>query len=108
MINQIIFFDNKKQSIEGTKRGLIAFVTLILCNLYYFKEPKLLESLIICSALGVQIPNNMYESVVYSTLIGIVIFSVCYETGSSFLFNVFKCLLSGCLIYLIYWSNKER
>jgi len=105
MITKLIFFDNKEQSIEGTKRGLIAFVTLILCNLYYSGELKVLESLLICSALGVQMPSNFYESIIYSALVGIVIFGVCYESWQSFLFNVFKCVLAGSLIYLIYWSN---
>lgn len=133
MRTELIFFDNFNNGIKGTKRGIIAFISLIIIhflwylvmkNKYYIsKKPINIYSMIfvwllICSALAVQIPKNYKESFFYSFLIGLVIFGVFNFTNYSILsewnlnisiidtiFGIISCIIAGSLIYLIYWKN---
>ena len=97
MKTQLIFFDSWEESKKGTLRGLVAIITLILCDLIWFqildykKEggvtkkfnyiSAFLAWLLICSAIGVQLPNNYKEAVVYGILVGLVIYGVFNATN---------------------------
>jgi uncharacterized membrane protein len=135
MKTELIFFDKFENSIQGTQRGLIAFISLIILDFIWFslmkskyyttKKPinifsALLVYLILCSALGVQLPKNYSQALVYSLLIGFVIYGVFNLTNYSILnewkldiviydilWGMFNCAVAGSLIYLIYWKNKN-
>jgi uncharacterized membrane protein len=134
MKTELIFFDKFENSIKGTQRGLIAYISLIVLDYiwfslmkskyYYNKKPinifsVLIVYTIICSALGVQLPKNYGEALVYSLLVGFVVYSVFNLTNYSILnewkldiviydilWGMFNCAVAGSLIYLIYWKNK--
>jgi len=93
MKTELIFFESKEQSIEGIKRGLVAFITLILCNFLLFRKPKCLQSFLICCALGVQIPKSYNEVLVYSFLVGLVVFQ--FD-----IISILICMLAGSFTYL--------
>jgi hypothetical protein len=94
---ELVFFDDKYQSIEGTKRALIAFITLIICNLFIFRDPKIIESLLLSSAIGVGLPKSLNEGLIYSFLVGLVVFGSCYN--GFFIFNLLKTILAGAFVY---------
>lgn len=132
MKTELIFFDSVKNSINGTIRGLIAFITLIIFDIIRFSATKtypknifamLLVYLIICSAIGVQLPKTYKETFVYSMLVGFVIYSVLnlYNLGfnnkvipdntNSIIINTIiniilgtlSCILASSFIYIIYF-----
>lgn len=133
MKTELIFFDKFENSVKGTQRGLIAFISLIVLDFIWFslmkskyyttKKPvnifsALLVYLILCSALGVQLPKNYGEALVYSLLVGFVVYGVFNLTNYSILnewkldlviydilWGMFNCAVAGSLIYLIYWKK---
>lgn len=132
MKTELIFFDSVENSMKGTRRGLIAFVSLIIFDFIWFsissdkiyntitKKPiniyaSILVYLIICSAIGVQLPKSYTEALVYGLLVGFVIYSVFNLTT----FAIFKewplrtaiidtimgtinCGIAASMVYLIY------
>lgn len=95
MKTQLIFFDSFKNSIKGTTRGLIAFISLIIFDLIRFfisnnvnKNSNInnnvpnniyaigLVYLLLCSAIGVQLPSKYSEAIVYGLLVGLVVYGV--------------------------------
>ena len=123
-----------KNSLLGTIRGLIAFISLIVLDFIWFKFMKnkyyttknpiniygaICVWLILCSALGVQRPKSFKEALLYSILIGFVVYGIFNLTNFSILkewkFNIviidtlwgmFNCAVAGSLIYLLYWKDK--
>lgn len=94
MKTELIFFDTFENGLEGTKRGLIAFISLIILDFIWFKLSKnlykktslvsdnlniysaLIVYLLLCSAIAVQLPKSLTEAVVYGALVGFVIYGV--------------------------------
>lgn len=133
MKTELIFFDSVNESMKGTTRGLIAFISLIVFDFIWFslssktvyktitKTPNIyaaiLVYLILCSAIAVQLPNNYNEALVYGLLVGLVIYSVFNLTSFS-IFNwplstaivdtivgTISCGVASSLIYLIYFKK---
>jgi uncharacterized membrane protein len=134
MKTELIFFDSYENSLQGTMRGLIAFISLIVLdfiwlnlmkNKYYTtKSPiniysALIVWLILCSAIAVQRPKSYKEALVYSLLVGFVTYGIFNFTNFAILkewkfemviidtlWGMFNCAIAGSLIYLLYWKNK--
>ena len=90
MRTQLIFFDNVDESKKGTLRGLVAISVLIILDLMWFKimdySPIISKPfnyfsaafayLLLCSAIGVQLPRSIQEAIVYGALVGLAIYGV--------------------------------
>lgn len=135
MRTELVFFDSTKESMKGTTRGLIAFISLIVFDFIWFslssnnvykdvtRKPNIyaaiLVYLIICSAIAVQLPKNYSEALVYGLLVGFVIYSVFNLTSYAIfdwnlgtaiidtLMGTINCGIAASLIYLIYFKNKS-
>lgn len=131
MRTELIFFDSIDESMKGTTRGLIAFISLIVFDFIWFsisknnvyksvtKKPNIYASilvyLIICSAIGVQLPKSYKEALVYGLLVGFVIYSVFNLTSYAIfdwplntaildtIMGTINCGIAASLIYLIYY-----
>lgn len=131
MKTELIFFDSIENSMKGTKRGLIAFISLIIFDYVWFslssgtvyksitKKPiniyaALLVYLVICSAIGVQLPKSYKEALVYGLLVGFVIYSVFNLTNYAIFNNwslstaiidtimgMINCGIAASLVYLL-------
>ena len=102
MKTELIFFDSIHESMKGTTRGLIAFISLIVFDFIWFslsskfiykmitKKPNIYAAillyLVICSAIAVQLPKSYLEALVYGLLVGFVIYSV-FNLTSYAIFN---------------------
>lgn len=100
---QLLFFGSTSDSIEGLKKGAIAFITLILCDLIWFqfmdygpiitKSPinvfsALIAWILLSSALGVlHQPDSLQTSVVYGMLVGLVVYGVYNGTNYAIVKN---------------------
>ena len=81
----LIFFDTAHQGRLGTMRGLVAVVPILLVLSASFLVPSLqssvlskvcglgLVSLMLCSAIGVQLPTGYSSAVIYGSLVGLVV-----------------------------------
>ncbi len=136
MKTQLIFFSSWKESKKGTLRGLVAIITLILCDLVWFqildykKEggvtkkfnyiSAFLSWLLICSAIGVQLPNKYKESLVYGLLVGLVVYGVFNTTNYAInkdwslkltildtIWGMIVCSIASSVVYLIFHKNKN-
>ena len=110
MKTELIFFDSLDESIKGTLRGFIAFISLIIFDLIWFsissktvyktitKKPNIVAAifvyLILCSAIAVQLPKSYNEALVYGLLVGFVTYSVFNITS----FAIFNWPLSTAII----------
>ena len=131
MKTELIFFDSIENSMKGTKRGLIAFISLIIFDYIWFsfssktvyksitKKPiniyaALLVYLVICSAIGVQLPKSYKEALVYGLLVGFAIYSVFNLTNYAIFNNwslgttiidtimgMINCGIAASLVYLL-------
>lgn len=134
MKTELIFIDSIENSMRGTTRGLIAFISLILFDFIWFslssktvyksvtKKPNIyaaiLVYLVICSAIAVQLPKTFNEALVYGLLVGFVIYSV-FNLTSYAIFNnwslstaiidtiagTINCGIAAVMIYLIYFRK---
>ena len=136
MKTELMFFDTYENSLQGTLRGLIAFISLIVLDFIWFSFTKniyhvtnntiniyalLVVWLLICSAIAVQLPSSYSEALVYSLLVGFVIYGVFNLINFSILkewkfeivimntlFGAFNCAVAGSLIYLLYWKKSSK
>ena len=87
---ELVFFDGWEASKNGLARGFIAFVPLCVSLSIYHKVNVdiptrlsyiLIVSLVLCSAIGVQLATTTRESVYYGLLVGacVSILTVCYK-----------------------------
>jgi uncharacterized membrane protein len=130
MKTELIFFDNSKESIKGTTRGLVAFICLIVFDFIYFNFSKkyyyisknpvniyaaILSWLLLCSALAVQIPKSLKEATTYGLLVGFVIYGIFNLTNLAILkewnlnisiidtlWGTFNCALTSSILYFIF------
>lgn len=137
MKTTLIFFDTLENSKEGTMRGLIAFISLIIFDFIWFSvsKNKIYKSItkkpinifasifvyfILCSAIAVQLPKTYTESLVYGLLVGFVVYSVFNFTNFAIFNNwslstsivdtivgMINCAIASSMIYWIYWSRKN-
>ena len=91
MKTELIFFDSLRNSgYLGTMRGFFAFVVIMSMMIPVILITKkysihsvwstLLGALVLCSAIGVQLPSSYKEVVAYSGLIGLAISVFCICT----------------------------
>ena len=80
---EIIFFDTTHNSVLGTCRAAISFFPLIIIlgglvssidGIGKLRKimSVLLASLVLCSAIGVQLPKTYYQAGLYGLLVGLV------------------------------------
>ena len=133
MKTELIFFDSFQNSKKGTVRGLVAFISLIIFDLIWFSISKnniysnvslkhsitrtLINSslvyLVLCSAIGVQLPKSYNEALVYGMLVGFVTYSV-FNLTSNTIFDwdintaiidtiagTINCGIASSMVYLI-------
>lgn len=133
MKTELIFFDSYENSLQGTVRGLIAFISLIVLDFIWFsitknkyhttKSPINIYAalgvwLLLCSSIAVQRPKSYTEALVYSLLVGLVVYGVFNLTNFAIfkewkfeivimdtIWGMFNCAVAGSLIYLLYWKN---
>ena len=132
MKTELIFFNGFSDSWEGIKRGFIATVTLIILYLISGKfqvllplsAKKIISSIlaliILASAISVQNPANLSEAIVYSALVGFVIYSIfnlfliiLYNRSISesilcTLWGTFICIIASIIVYVTYWKNLKK
>ena len=110
MRTELIFFDSTHESMKGTTRGLIAFISLIMFDFIWFslssktvyktvtKKPNIYASvlvyLVLCSAIAVQLPKSYSEALIYGLLVGFVVYSVFNLTS----FAIFNWPLSTAIV----------
>ena len=130
MKTELIFFDSIENSKKGTERCLIAFLSLAIFDLIWFslssknvyktvkKKPNIycsiLTYLILCSAIGVQLPKNYKEALVYGLLVGFVVYSIfnltsysifnwpLYTASIDTIMGIISCGIASSLIYIFY------
>ena len=136
MKTTLIYFDSWEESKKGTLRGLVAIISLILCDLVWFqildykKEggvtknfnylSAFLSWLLICSAIGVQLPQKYKEALVYGALVGLVVYGVFNTTNFAInkdwslklacldtLWGMVVCSIASSIVYLIFHKNKK-
>jgi Na+/citrate or Na+/malate symporter len=85
VLSQLVFFDSHRNSVLGTKRGLVSFFPLVLIlGIIVATEDKkvprwnkiggvLLVALVLCSAVAVQLPKDYNGAFVYGALVGLVV-----------------------------------
>lgn len=100
MRTQLIFFDTKYNSgVLGTLRGCAAIGPILLPLALWARSSDLspvgkvltvtVVSLVLCSAIGVQLPKSYRESAVYASLVASVV-SVCFVCGASLAHGEFR------------------
>lgn len=110
MKTTLIFFDSLEESKYGTIRGTYSFFMLLFLNFFYFGLSAteclknrwyifVIYSLIVASALSVQLPENLSEAAMYGALVGLVIYSTNYQYKklSSYFWDILFGILSCCL-----------
>ena len=96
MKSNLVFFDSSENGKRGTLRGLVLFPIFIILTFIWFlltKKPLydkhidqvsksriyvaiLISALLIVSALAVHTPNTVKKAIVYSGLVGFVIYGI--------------------------------
>jgi len=121
---ELIYFNSFQESKYGTYRGLIAFIQLFLTlSVFYSINRKRLKldhiwirtiivSLILCSALAVQIPKTYLESVLYGLLVGFSISAITVNFMKqtyifSILFIVFMTIMCSIISISTFFLSKK-
>jgi uncharacterized membrane protein len=96
MKSTIVFFDTSENGKRGTLRGLVIFPIFIILTLIWFLLTKKslynkhidqvdnsriwvamgVSALLIVSAVGIQTPDTVKKAVVYSGLVGLVVYGI--------------------------------
>ena len=136
MKTTLVFFDSYTNSKSGVFRGLIAFLALVLLDVAWFnflsvvdyskvvsrkrinKSAAVVVWLLLASALAVQLPSSLGNSVAYSALVGLVVYGVFNGTNFAInsnwplslavadtLWGVFACSVAGSLLWFVYWQK---
>jgi uncharacterized membrane protein len=134
MKSSIVFFDNLENSKRGTLRGMVIFPIFILITLVWFfftKKPLydkhidtvskdrlwvalFVSGLLIVSAIGVHTPDTLQKAVVFSGLVGFVVYGITnsimlavtkkWDYSISFidiLWGIFSTSLLGYILYIV-------
>ena len=134
MKSSIVFFDNLENSKRGTLRGMVIFPIFILITLVWFfftKKPLydkhidtvskdrlwvalFVSGLLIVSAIGVHTPDTLQKAVVFSGLVGFVVYGITnsvmlavtkkWNYSISFidiLWGIFSTSLLGYILYIV-------
>ena len=134
MKSSIVFFDNLENSKRGTLRGMVIFPIFILITLVWFfftKKPLYdkhidtvskdrlwvalcVSALLTVSAIGVHTPDTLQKAVVFSGLVGFVVYGISNATmlattkkwdySISFidiLWGIFSTSLLGYILFIV-------
>ena len=134
MKSSIVFFDNLENSKRGTLRGMVIFPIFILITLVWFfftKKPLYdkhidtvskdrlwvalcMSALLTVSAIGVHTPDTLQKAVVFSGLVGFVVYGITnsvmlavtkkWNYSISFidiLWGIFSTSLLGYILYIV-------
>ena len=134
MKSSIVFFDNLENSKRGTLRGMVIFPIFILITLVWFfftKKPLYdkhidtvskdrlwvalcVSALLTVSAIGVHTPDTLQKAVVFSGLVGFVVYGITnsvmlavskkWNYSISFidiLWGIFSTSLLGYILYIV-------
>jgi uncharacterized membrane protein len=134
MKSSIVFFDNLENSKRGTLRGMVIFPIFILITLVWFfftKKPLydkhidtvskdrlwvalFVSGLLIVSAIGIHTPDTLQKAVVFSGLVGFVVYGITnsimlavtkkWDYSISFidiLWGIFSTSLLGYILYIV-------
>jgi uncharacterized membrane protein len=134
MKSSIVFFDNLENSKRGTLRGMVIFPIFILITLVWFfftKKPLYdkhidtvskdrlwvalcVSALLIVSAIGIHTPDTLQKAVVFSGLVGFVVYGITnsimlavtkkWDYSISFidiLWGIFSTSLLGYILYIV-------
>ena len=115
MQTQLIFFDSQYNSLQGTKRSLIALPIIIMLflilNISYPRSfwKYLLPTILLVSAICVQLPENKTQASVYGALVGFVIFGTSSSLYADTILNFLKdtslgiafCAFASLLTFII-------
>ena len=123
----LIFFDNMYESANGTLRGLIGFISILILykifntidiNLFKIDYKIVVTALILCCCLGVVKPPNKNTAIVLGGLIFFVFFSLIfiYSNIDKTYINSFVFILAGIIIgsisnyiiWVLYWNTSIR
>ena len=122
MQTRLTFFGTSYDSAQGTIRGIIAWLVLILLNLKtVFKRPRsLIPLFLLCCALGVQTsPASIGEAIMYGGLVGVVVYGAistsCQHPQTRTLPDVVTpvmwgaatCALTSAVLYMTYWNAEN-
>ena len=128
MKSKIVFFDNPKESANGTLRGLINLLILLPC--YYlisklipkhFKFSKGTPFWLLAMACGIGViePKSRKELLFFGSCVGLLIF--CYDSfksidkfsfkttkniGLKLLVGILLGFITSTLLWYVYWDNK--
>ena len=83
VVSQLVFFDNHRNSVLGTKRALTPFILLVFIFGIITMNKKIplvnkiggvfLIALVLCSGIAVQLPKDYHSALVYGALVGLVV-----------------------------------
>ena len=125
---ELIFFDTIYESANGTLRGLIGYISILILyyllhnlnnKLFYFNYKIVIASLLISCCLGVIKPINIKTSLLSGALLGFVIFTLIgiYDSAiNTSNMNLIIYILTGIIItslvnlivWKLYWTNNIR
>ena len=121
---QLIFFDTRRESANGTLRGLIAFVAiLVLYAAAHAAAPGLFDldyrivvtALLLCSCLGVFELQSAKSAAVLGALVSFVLFSVALLHGAAPRAGVAYVsvgtligVAANLLVWRLYWRGGAR
>lgn len=135
MRTELIFFDNSDESFKGILRGLIAIITLISCDMIWFKildyekeggvtkKVNIISALIswvlICCSISVQLPKSFNEALIYGMLCGLVIYGVFNSTNFAInkdwslklalldtIWGITVCAIASSVVYFVFHKNN--
>jgi phosphatidylserine synthase len=110
MKSSIVFYDSYRNSKRGTFRGMVIFIPIIILNFLFFKYyyvkqdtfkfyvALIISSLLIVSSIGIHNPDSVKKAIVYSALVGFVIYGVM----SIFMYGLKHIGLIKCFITIVW------
>jgi uncharacterized membrane protein len=141
MHTKLIFFDSMDESVKGTIRGAVAFILIVIFDYIWYELIMkkfydkyisnvsickktlgiVVSSLLLCSAIAVEIASSPWEAFVYGALVGLVVHG-CYNFFNLYsisgwdmkitiidtLFGVISLGISSFIIYTIFLNKKLK
>ena len=140
MKTTLVLFDSPQESLNGLLRGVVALLLIVAFDAIWLTIMKnqyksvitnvsgsntgiryqyaIVSWIIIASALAVQLPNSVYESMAYGALAGFVMYGV-FNTVNASIFSdwnigvvlydtawgTFNCMITAIILYYIF--HKE-
>lgn len=131
---KLSLFESPNEIFQSSIRCVIIMFSLIVFDIIWFTFTKkyypitksinyysgILAWLLLSFALCIQTPDNYKEAIIYSSLVGFIIYGIYNFTNYTFLkewkiinvimdlmWGIFNCSLAGTLLYYSYWKYKS-